>query len=519
MPKIFEKIGARRPKTSSFDLSHEKKMSFNMGQLIPAYLQEILPGDRFTVKTETLLRLAPMIAPVMHRVDVTVHYFFVPNRITWKGWEDFITGGRDGDDASEMPVMNADAVNLHFDVGSLADYFGIPIRPAGYAGGTENYMPISQMPFRAYQKIWNEYFRDETINTPIVIDQDDWSDPDFINGLGALRNRSWQKDYFTSALPFTQRGAEINMPLEGTGSVTYTPTSFIKDVFGVPLANQTTVTTNVSGQTRDDASTNLTRIENIDEVVLDSSSVSINDFRVAHRLQKWLEKQARGGYRYIETLLSHFGVQSSDARLQRPEYLGGGTQHVIISEVLNTTGTVDSPQGQMSGHGISAGQTNSFSKRFEEHGYVIGIISVMPKTAYMQGMPRHFTRRDKLDYAWPEFAHLGEQEIKNREIYISAAGDETIYANAVFAYQQRYAEYKYAEDTVHGDFRDTLLFYHMARKFDTRPQFNEEFLEANPTHRIFAVDDEDPAVHKLWCQLYNNVKADRPLPYFGIPTI
>lgn len=516
MSKIFEKIGAGKPRMSSFDLSHEKKLTFNMGELIPILVQEILPSDRFSVKTEAMMRLAPMIAPIMHRVDLTVHYFFVPNRIIWKGWETFITGGQDGTETPEMPHMNAGSID--WEVAGLGDYMGVPPRADGYPDGSEAWMPISQLPFRAYQKIWNEYFRDETLDSPVDIDADDWTDPAFVEALAAMKKRRWQKDYFTSALPFTQRGAEVMMPLEATGDVTYKATSVFRDTLGAPIPS-TTIGTNISGQLSDTPLTTLGYIDNIDSVQMDASGVSINDFRVAHRLQKWLEKQARGGYRYIETMLSHFGIRSSDARLQRPEYLGGGKQNVIISEVLNTSNTAEAPQGNMSGHGISAGQTNSFSKKFEEHGWVIGIISVMPKPAYQQGLHRIFTRRSKLDYAWPEFAHLGEQEIKNREIYLADTGTEELTADALFAYQQRYAEYKYANDTVHGEFRTSLDFYHMGRIFETAPAFNEVFLEADPTHRIFAVDSEDPTAHKLWAHVYNNVKADRPLPYFGIPTI
>lgn len=520
MPKIFERVGARRPKKSSFDLSHEKKLSFNMGTLVPILVQEILPGDKFSVKTETLLRLAPMLAPVMHRVDVTVHYFFVPNRIVWSGWEEFITGGKDGLAAPAMPLMNDATMSMGYSQpGSLMDYMGIPIRDgSGYNLASAAWAPISQLPFRAYQKIYNEYFRDETLQTEIVIDG-----AVVVTDLATIRTRCWQKDYFTSALPFTQRGARVELPFETlsealSGDINYSPSSGIKKTDGSSPTNDNPLKVNnvdiLSGTTPAEQY----RLENIESIV-GVGGVDINDFRVAHRLQKWLEKQARGGYRYIETILSQFGESSSDARLQRPEYLGGGTQNVIISEVLNTTGTVDNPQGQMAGHGISAGQTNSFHKKFEEHGYVLGLVSVMPKTAYMQGLPRHFSRQDKLDFAWPEFAHLGEQEIKQREIYISLAASEVGVADQTFAYQQRYAEYKYAEDTVHGDFRDTLEFYHMARKFATPPAFNSAFVQSNPTHRIFAVDSEDPSIHKLWCQIYNNVKADRPLPYFGIPTI
>jgi len=261
------------------------------------------------------------------------------------------------------------------------------------------------------------------------------------------------------------------------------------------------------------------RIENIDEVTIDNVNTTINDLRRSIKLQEWLEKNARGGGRYTEQIRSHFGVVSSDARLQRPEYLGGGKQPVVISEVLSTFQAADGdgePQGNMAGHGISVGNSNGFTYRAEEHGVVIGIISVLPRTTYQQGIDRMWIRDDKFKYLWPSFGQLGEQEITNVELYMDYFnGPEN--NSAVFGYQSRYSEYKNQPSRVSGVFRDSLAYWHMGRIFNSQPSLDAGFVSADPTTRIFAV--EDPNVEHLYCQMYHNFSAIRPLPYFGTPTL
>lgn len=490
MKSIFESVNMTRPRSSGFDLSHEKKLSMNMGDLIPTLVQEVVPGDHFKGKTETMIRLAPMLAPVMHRVNVYMHYFFVPNRILWSQWEDFITGGKEGTTMPGHPFMNLDASRQA--IGSLADYMGLP------TGGTGT-MGVNALPFWAYNKIFNEFYRDETLQSEAPLNTSAATS-------ALVLKRCWEKDYFTSALPWPQRGPDVNIPISSDPA----------DNPGIIRNQGTGGSAGATGNLYQDAGgylrgasipSELLNIKAIDEEI----QFTMNEFRTSNALQRWLEKQARGGYRYIETILSHFGVKSSDTRLQRPEYLGGGKSPVVISEVLNTTGTVDAPQGAMAGHGIATGSSNSFNYKAEEHGWIIGIMSVMPRTAYQQGLNRKWTRVTKLDYYWPEFANLGEQEIKSRELYFKneAADSDT------FGYQQRYAEYKYEQDSVHGEFRDTLDFWHMGRIFSTRPALNADFVKANPTERIFAVAGGD----KLWCQLYCDIKAKRPMPFFSNPSL
>lgn len=515
---IFSKIRSKRPPKNKFNLSHERKFSFQMGKLTPILVQDVVPGDKFRVNSEIFLRMAPMLAPIMHRVNVFTHYFFVPNRLVWDEWEDFITGGREGTSEPVAPVISAGNTNLatRMGVGSLWDYMGLPVMNS--AAPVNHY--VSALPFRAYQLIYNEYYRDQNLMEELNISKasGNITAPSQLQLLTQLRTRAWEKDYFTSALPWAQRGGDVSLPFES--EINYKDNSeVISSLTGNPTFNnnQLGVTSAQLGSLRANDGTlgndgYPVRIENIEDIT--SGSVTINELRRSVRLQEWLEKNARGGARYVEQILSHFGVRSSDARLQRPEYLGGGKQPVQISEVLSTfQEATGNPQGNMSGHGVAVGGKNGFKRFFEEHGYVIGLMSVLPKTAYQQGIPRHFSRSDRFDYYWPEFAQIGEQEIKNKELYLDVASEEN--SDATFGYQSRYAEYKYAPSTVHGEMRDSLAFWHMGRIFNTAPALNSSFVSADPTTRIFAVEDQE----HMYCQLYNKVDAIRPMPYFGTPTL
>lgn len=521
--KLFDSIKLKRPGQSKFDLSHERKLSCNMGDLIPVLVNEVVPGDKFRVNTEVLMRLAPLLAPMMHRVNVTTHYFFVPNRLIWNEWEDFITGGRLGTSAPVWPTMRApcneiaaSAPNDYWIPGSLADYLGVPTHLPTDAYASSQL--ISALPFRAYQLIWNDYYRDQNLmpDLDLSLASGTITGAEFIK-LTNMRRRAWEKDYFTSALPFAQRGGAVTLPVTADATVIYKDTSNLMTSAGAPQSGRTsgshlTVPDNILyGQPGNVPN----RIENIDDIELDAATANINDLRKAVRLQEWLEKNARGGARYIEQILSHFGVRSSDARLQRPEYLGGGKSPIVISEVLSSFQDDSSmPQGTMAGHGIGVGNQNGFNRTFEEHGFIIGLMSVLPRTAYQQGLPKMFDRSDKFDYYWPEFANLGEQEVKSSEIMVNW---KTGTAPSTFGYQSRFAEYKYKNSTVHGDFRSSLAFWHMGRIFNSNPVLDEEFVEANPTDRVFAVQEEE--THKLWVQIYHRIDAIRPMPYFGTPTL
>lgn len=505
---LFSKVSDRRLKSNKFDLSHERKLSLNMGKLIPILNMEVLPGDRIRVNTECMIRLAAMLAPMMHRVNVFVHFFNVPFRLVWNEWESFITGGEDGTEAPNCPTLAMkEDHKAYFTKGSVGDYFGLPVMDTGVTYTGQGF-GINALPFRAYQLIYNEYFRDQNLEEKIEFTKDSGAITDTaeIGRLVTVRQRAWQKDYLTSCLPWTQRGGEVSFPMD----INYqSPASVAIDpLTGNPVSGD--IQSNVTTGTIKSGST-LIQVQNIDSI-----EATINNLRSAVRLQEWLERTARAGSRYIEVIKSHFGVQSSDKRLQRPEWLGGGVQPVVISEVLNTSATATEEQGYMAGHGISLGRTNSFTKYFEEHGIVIGIMSVMPKTAYQQGVDRYWRKLTKYDYFWPEFAHLGEQAVINAEVYWDGQQQNT-QTLGTFGYQSRYAEYKFHKDMVCGDFRDDLSYWHMGRIFDSPPELNESFVWSQPTQRIFAVTD--PNVHKLYAQVYHNISALRKIPYFGTPRL
>ena len=531
--RLFSTVKLRKPKRSLFDLSHEKKLSFNMGDLVPIMCQEVVPGDTFRSNSEIFIRMAPMVAPVMHRIDVYTHFFFVPNRLVWSGWEDFITMSNSGTLNPSASVFPHFPVNTTYadkmGSGSLADYLGLPqVQPSITPDGSVH---LSWLPFRAYAKIWNDYYRDQNMTEPLDMNIGSLTLPQDISLL-ELRKRCWERDYFTSALPWAQKGGEVSipsggivelgdppyapMPNQGLGGQFLNPSGSDHSLFNnyySPIGLPVTQTSTAAGMEPviPDPSGNY---------VVGGSGITINELRKANKLQQWLERNAIGGTRYIEQIMAHFGVRSSDARLQRPEYLGGGKSPVVISEVLQTSETQNTPQGNMSGHGISVGNTNSFKKYFEEHGYVIGIMSVIPRTSYMEGIPRHFTKFDKFDYYWPTFAHLGEQEVKNKEVFSFYADSSIMPPDGPFGYQSRYAEYKFGLSTVHGEMRNSLSYWHMSRRFfdptdQSLPLLNESFVTANPTNRIFAVTD--PQYHKLYCQIFHNLQAIRPMPKYGTP--
>ena len=514
----FNTISANRLKRAAHDLSHSRKFTMNMGDLVPVMCQDVIPGDSFQLKHEALVRIMPMLAPIYHNVNVYMHYFFVPYRLVWDEWEDFITGGKNGTANPVFPRFYATTENWSkngLGAGSLADYLGFPSKqvPSGNSSISES-NAFSQLPFRAYHTIYNEYYRDQNLEDEIQIDTVSGIKPisygnanQWNHQWSKLRKRAWEKDYFTSALPNTQRGTPMSIPVQGDAAV-YADTNGQKRYLEIGdsfLAN-TNPNLGIKG-------TGLMPVTG-NEIFADLTNVStatINELRQAFQIQRWLERSARSGARYTEVLQSFFGVRPRDSRLQRPEFLGGGKMPLSISEVLQTSETSNTPLGEFAGHGISYGSTVKFRKFFEEHGLIIGIMSVLPRTAYCQGMPKLFTKFDKYDYFWQEFAHLGEQEIKNEEIYFDPYASDN---KDTFGYTARYNEYRYIPDTVHGSMLDSLSYWHMARMFPSRPALNAAFIKADPTNRIFPVQD---ATHKLIIQTHAQLKAIRPVPKYGDP--
>lgn len=523
---IFSKINLKRPQTSTFNLSHDRKMSFNMGDLVPMLCQPVIPGDTFNVTTQQVLRLAPMISPMMHDVNVFTHFYFVPNRLLNNKWEQFITGGENGLDTTIPPLLR----NFEVPIGGLLDHLGFP----EITDSAE--IEANMLPILAYNLIYDEYYRDQNLidsyNWDSLKDQNGALTPNQWNASAVkqdffdLKKRAWSHDYFTSALPFAQKGNPVRIPIAGEADVNFIPRQ---------LSNGTTIYKQTGGGYNDPLSPTVSNeglrhdgavlesdesnplyLDNSANLKVDldqATSTTINDLRTAVKIQEWLEKNARAGSRYIESILAHFGVQGDDARLQRPEFLGGGKSPVLISEVLQTSQSDQTPLAEMAGHGLNLGKNHSFKKYFKEHGFIIGIVSVIPKASYQQGIPREFLKKDKFDYFWPEFQHIGEQAIWNAEIFHSPS-DLQNYEE--FGYIPRNAEYKFIPSSVHGDFKDTLDFWHMGRIFTTRPTLSAKFIESDPTTRIFAV--EDPGTDKLYCQMWHNITAKRPMSYFSDPS-
>lgn len=479
-------------KRSKFSLSHYKLLTCDMGELVPIGLTEVLPGDTLQQSTSLLVRVSPLLAPVMHPVQVRIHHWFVPHRLVWSNWESFITGGPDGMDNTSHPTCSATWVE-----GELSDYLGVP--PS--VGAEE----VSALPFRGYSLIWNEWYRDQDLQTALVVNKGDGADA---TTNRTLQNVAWEKDYFTSSRPWTQKGPEVTVPLGGV--IDINSTGFSPKFTNAQFTNQPLTMLDSPGNPGE-WRVGVTGASAVGDLVFgtptgleaDLSSatiVGVNDLRQAFALQRYEEARARYGSRYTE-YLRYLGVRSSDARLQRPEYLGGGKQTIQFSEVLQTgPDTSDEGVANLKGHGIGAVRSNRYRRFFEEHGYIFSLMSVKPKTMYAQGLARTWNRRTKEDYFQRELQHIGQQEVLNKELYIDHASP-----NAVFGYQDRYDEYRRSESGIAGDFRSTLDFWHYARIFGSAPALNADFVKSVPTKRVNAVNTEDV----LWVMANHSIQARR----------
>lgn len=485
-------------KRSKHSLSHYNLLSCDMGELVPVGLTEVLPGDTVQHAASVLTRVSPLLAPVMHPVNVRIHHWFVPHRLVWDDWEDFITGGPDGDNSSTFPTITLSTTGspASADVGNLADYLGCPTDING--------LEVSALPFRAYALIFNEWYRDEDLVTALTIDTTSGADSTTNTDL---QNAAWEKDYFTSSRPWTQKGTEVTIPLSGNAEVVG------EYKWGSDATSSPTTTGTMQNTSGADIVSGTSTLANpifayagaggLEADMSNVTAASINDLRLAFALQRYQEARARYGSRYVE-YLRYLNVRSSDARLQRPEYLGGGKQTIQFSEVLQTAPTTSGNElgvADLKGHGISAVRSNRYRRFFEEHGYVMTLMSVLPKTMYVQGLHRTFNRRTKEDFWQKELEHIGQQEVLNKEVYAAAASP-----GGTFGYQDRYDEYRRTPSRVSGEFRTTALdYWHMARIFASEPALNSAFVTSDPTKRVNAVQSEDV----LWCMVNHSMQARR----------
>lgn len=544
--KVFDSVPVHVPAKNVFNLSHDVKSTYNFDKLYPFLCQSVYPGDTFNCRAEVFLRAMPLLCPVMHNVDMHIHFFFVPNRLLWNAnrkadWKVFITGGEDGKQRPGLPYFTySQMAGISKDLikkGSLLDHLGFPtINETEGAVIRNGIIHISSMPLRAYQLVYNEYYRNQNV-TPEVefsFDQGQESDSDLAK-LSVFRKKAWEKDYFTSALPFLQRGQAMTLPITGTMSATGTAPVVVNSAreSGSELAVGLMTLQGNSNLRMSEAAyaTGALALEGVATITQGSLTFTglnigtINDFRYCLRLQQWMENNARCGSRYIEQLFAHFGVRSSDARLQRPELLGGGKIPLIFSDIPQTSygqGDNDDVVGDLAGKGTMYGKTGGFKKYFEEHGILLGILSIIPRTSYCQGIPRSWTALQKEDWYFPEFAHLGEQAILNKEIYYDPTEFPSLEhgPDDVFGYQGRFTELRYIPSSVHGEMRDQLKYWHFGRIFPALPVLNTSFVEASSQVDSFAMSDVangdlDPFV----CEIHLDIKAVRPLPKYAVPTL
>lgn len=599
--ELFQTVLLPKPKRSKFDLSHEKKMSIPFGALIPTLALEVLPGDSFRINQEVFVRFQALLAPVMHRVNVTTHFYFVPYRILSQDFTKMMNlQGAIPQAATngEFPYFTIDSarnanvygVSNALKDGSLLDYLGFPTAPNDTTLAAAGLPWYDQMRIQAffplaYQRIWSDHYRDQFYTQPLfsedgtaatlasamdritVFDSNAFTDPEVatintsstrVQELLKLRWRAWEKDYLTSAAPTPNQGnyeprVPVTVPAGALGNTPAVGTP-------VPSAESTFGRTGAGLPSLPNGS------------LTDNGGFTLTAVRVAAALKRWLENQMRGGTRYIESLWNHWHVKSSDARLQRSEYLGGGIQPLVLSEVVTTapassvqTGV---PPGYLAGHGISYGTTNKMTRWFEEHGVVMAITSVLPRTSYLYSMPRAFMRSEPLDFAFPEFANLGEQQILGSEVMFklnttanspgvptyTAGGMNQGYTGIVqrfpmggisgginpywgfdlqnqlgaggtaWGFQSRYAEYKYEPDRVHGLFRNNLSFWHFGRFISPVTGLSNSFIQSNPRMDPFAVLPSNGGTgqynqHPILMQVFNRVSVVRSLPYYNTPEL
>lgn len=533
---------------STFDRSASVKTSFNVGDIVPFFLEEVLPGDTFNVRTSKVVRMQTLLTPMMDNVYLDSYYFFVPNRLVWTHWKEF--NGENTESAwiptTEYSVPQITSPSAGWSVGTLADYFGLPTGVGG--------LSVSALPFRAYALVMNEWFRDQNLQDPLVVPVDDATvvgvnTGNFVTdcakgGLPYIAAK--YHDYFTSCLPSPQKGPDVTLSVASQGDLPVVTKSTRVDAslgdgtgtwfrplsghtagteyFGIlhqygnpdeaELQGATTSVTPSSGIVKY-APSNLWAVNSGNAIV-----ATINQLRMAFQIQKLYERDARGGTRYIEVLKSHFGVTSPDARLQRPEYLGGNRVPINVNQVIQQSGTgagADTPQGTVVGMSQTTDSNHDFMKSFTEHGYIIGVMVARYDHTYQQGIERHWSRKTRFDYYWPVFANIGEQAVLNKEIFAQGTAKD----NEVFGYQEAWSDYRYKPNRVTGEMRSSyeqsLDVWHLADDYASLPSLSDSWIreDKNTVDRVLAV--KSSVSDQLFADIYVSNRATRPMPMYSVP--
>lgn len=491
-----------------FDLSHYNLTTCDMGQLVPVGLTEILPGDIMRAGCSHMVRLSPMAAPVMHRIRVRLDTFFIPTRLVWNeslagvSWEDFITGGEDGKDASKVPSAQFNTRAA----GDVLDHLGVPPVTG---------LTVATMPPRAYNLVYNEWYRDQDLA------------PEAPLGNTEVKRIAWAKDYLTTSRSSPQKGDAVTLPIAGTAPVkgigkidaTFTGTSTsVRETGGTSRSYQSSALVQGSpagDQFHVEQDPDNPGYPGVYADLAAATPVSVTDLRLALALQRFLENRQRFGSRYVEYCM-RLGARPLDARVQRPEYLGGSRTTVSVSEILQTapeTGQTPSTQfgvGDLYGHGISVGRRGAWARRFEEHGYVLTLLSVRPEALYQDGVARHFLYQTREDYFQPELAFIGQQQVSQSEVYAQPGSNET-----VFGWADRHHQYRSQMSQVAGEFRTDLDYWHFGRKFSSAPALNQTFVECDPSKRPFNVQSRNT----LWCAVQHRKHVLRRIPRQAVPRI